>query len=268
MKTLKLNSGYICTLFVLAVTFFMTSCGYEHIDYLPEEDLEEQWAPQETPQGHLSSNLVLIDRNNPRKGAQIAVSTNNPDIYAQLTNENFKMEVVAVSAVDKLDNDVAENIDGENGDSDTSLGNTPDHFLTFKILEEFTNEEEAVKYTFGNELRKVLEKYKAQMYIQLDTEKTKRHDTSGPIVNNAFIAHGDGSADGLRTKLEAWYDYSCSGYFHRWQTRTGFYHSYVFRSCKWPWNSSTRRRYSSWVVTQDVVEHVYVFRTADCQHCY
>jgi len=156
-------------------------------------------------------------------------------------------------------------IDGTDEDLDENLLNTNEYFFSMKILEEYTNESEAIQYTFGDGLLTVLKKYKAQTHIQISSDDINSIDNRYSVWNNAFFAKGDGGS--VVTKLNVRYDYNCNANFYGQDTNGGFLNSYTFKSCIWPWNSSTRKRYSYFTVIQDVLKSHTPYKTSSCGSC-
>jgi len=227
--------------------------------------LEKQTDRVEMPEGHLSTKLNLQDEDNPESSALITISTNNEEIFAQFSADNFKAEMVSLADLEKSANENVENVDGTDEDSDESLLNSEEHFLSLKIVEEYTNEGEFVQYTFGDELLKVLKKYKAQTHIayELDTNSSKKGKND--VNKNAFNAYGDGGV--IPTKVRVYYDYDCGGKTYYKTTDNGFYNSYTFKSCKYPYERSTRKRYKYFTVTQDVLTRYTPVTTSACLTC-
>jgi len=227
--------------------------------------LEEQIDNGQMPEGHLATELHLYDEENPGISAVLSVSTNNEEIFAQLTATNFKAELITLSQVENLAGSNVEDIDRIDENFDESLLNTDEHFFSMKILDESIDEGESIRYTFGDELLAVLKRYKAQTHIQVSPEEDNSAGSRYDVWNNAFQANGDGGS--IVTKLNVRYSYSCSGSFYGKDTQGGFLNYYRFRSCKWPWNSSTRNRYSYFTVIQDVLKSHYSYRVYECETC-
>ena len=261
MKNLKL--GLFSLLAVLAISVFLTSCEQDVTDNVPS--IEEQIDNSKMPEGHLATELDLRDEDNPLKGAVISVSTNNDEIFTQLTMANFKVKVINSSELDNSEGDNEEDVDKVDENFDESLLNTDEHFFSMKIMAENINEDEFIRYTFGDELLTVLKKYKAQTHIQISPEENNSVDNRNSVWTNYFKAYGDGGQ--INTKLRIWYDYHCNYNYYKWDTQYGFLWSYEFYSCKWPWNSSTRKRYIYFTVIQDVLREYEEHNTSTCSTC-
>jgi len=254
-----LNFTLLSFLSILGISVLLTSCGQEVIESTLHE-IEEQLTDNQMPEGEYVTTLQVRDENNPESGALISVSTNNEEIYAQLIADNFEAKLVDLATLEAFQN--VEDVGRTDEESNESLLNTDEHFFSMKTLETYTNEDEFVQFTFGDELLNVLRKYKAQTHIQVSQEED---NSRWSVWSNAFIAYGDGGS--IPTKLNVRYDYNCNSNYFGSNTNSGFYNSYDFRSCKWPTNISTRKRYSYFTLTQDVLQSYTVYRTGACGSC-
>ncbi len=263
MKFLKL--GFFSLLAILAVSVFLTSCEQEVVENIP--NLEEEIGNNQIPEGRFVAELNLQDESSLEDIALISVSTNNEEIYAQFIAANFKAKLTTSNDLEKLAAENVEDIDVRS-EQDESLLNTDEHFFTVKILEEYVGEDKPVQYTFGDELLAVVKKYKAKTFFQVSSEEGDALNSRYSVFRNAFTAYGDGG--NIRTKLRIGIDY-CGSYssyddsFHN--TNTGFYNYYTFKTCKWPWNTSAKKRYTTFTVTQDVLRRYSRWNTDSCKKC-
>jgi len=264
MKNSKIGLGLFSLFALFAVSVFFTSCAKEEIQEAVLT-LEEQIDNSKIPEGRLSTELDLRDEANPLNGAIISVSTNNEAIFAQLTPANFKAEVINSSELENSEEDNTEDVDREDVNFDESLLNTDEHFFSMKIIAENINEDEFIKYTFGDELLAVLKKYKAQTHIQVSSEENNSPNSRYSVWRNYFRATGDGGA--IPTKLYVRYNYHCTSSYYGRNTNYGFYNYYNFHSCRWPWTSSSRKRYSYFTVIQDVLKSYSRANTNICGRC-
>ncbi len=265
MKMLKLNA--VGLLLILAAMFFVSSCGYEKMEYSKEFDFEEELIPEEENlRGRLSTELILTDKNDPMTGAVISISTNNSDIRAQFTAANISVEKVTLADIENsAKEEMVENIEEEAINSDPTLLNSEEHFFTLEILNEFTKEGEFLQYTFSDELLKTLKKYKARTHIQFYEVSNSALNSRGPVDRNAFTAYGDGGS--IVTKLHVRYTYNCNNTIYGRDTNGGFLYSYTFRSCHWPWTASSRKRYTGFTLIQDVLKRFTRYNTSWCNKC-
>jgi len=261
---------------VFAMMFVFSSCGKEDVSNVSSSDTqEEQVGDLDMPQGNFTTKLDLRDQNSIESrdengqgaGALIELSTNNEEIFAHLNKENFKISLITQQQLETVEDRNIEDIDKVTGDIDESQHNSAEHFLTIKILTENVNDDETVSYTLSDELLKILKKYKAGTFIQFssDSEELLDNRSHYNVYKNYFYAKGDGG--NIPTKLNIYYDYFCSNTTYNSQTQYGFYNYYRFRSCEWPWNSSNRKRYRYFYVTQDVLKSFSNGTTSRCESC-
>jgi len=110
----------------------------------------------------------------------------------------------------------------------------------------------------------LVKKYKAKTFFQVSSEESDALESRFSVYRNAFWAQGDGGQ--VRTKLRVGIDY-CGGSDSYYTTSTGFYNSYTFKTCQWPWNSSAKKRYTTFTVTQDVLKNYSRWNTGSCKKC-
>ena len=261
MNYLKVKLGLLSLLAVLTVSVFLTSCEQEIVEAAPTPD--EHIGSNEMPEGRFVTKLNLQDESTLEDVALISVSTNNEEIFAQFTTDNFKVKLTTANDLEKLAAENVEDIDVRS-EQDESLLNTDEHFFTVKILEEYVDEDNPVQYTFGDELLAVVKKYKAKTFFQVSAEENDALKSRFSVYRNAFWAQGDGGY--VRTKLRIGIDY-CGGSDTFYNTNSGFYNSYTFKTCQWPFNSSARKRYTTFTVTQDVLKNYSRWNTSSCKRC-
>jgi len=269
MKILKLKSILFNLVAITLATVFLSACEQDYPDVDNNNSVAEKTTDNITmPEGHLSVDLNLRDENNPENGALISISTNNEEIFGQLSADNFKTEFVSLADLEKSADENIENVDKTSGDVDESSLNTEEHFLSIKVVEENAGDEKHVKYTLGDDLLAALKKYKAQTHIQFNTGSNDSGSAKSgafDVYKNAFTAYGDGGV--VSTKVRVYYDYGCSGALYYKTTDYGFLNSYTFKSCNYPYVRSDRKRYTYFTVTQDVLNSFSVFNTSSCENC-
>jgi len=269
MNILKLKSILFSLMAIAMVTVFLSSCkkDFSEDPLNPEQELvnsDYEIDEPNIPTGNFISKLTLKDEKGFVDIALISVSTNNEEIYKQFTSENFKAELITLAESEKLANENVEDIDERSENVDESLLNTDEHFFTVNILEEYLNDDVFIKYTFGSGLLSVLKKYKAKTYFQFSPESSDALESRNRVFANAFTAYGDGGS--VKTKLRIGIDY-CGGLDWFYNTNSGFYNYYAFKTCQWPFASRDTKRYTTFTVTQDVLESFYRYNTYTCKKC-